>query len=52
MNRVLKVAKDMNLEYYGQNFDLACTMFIKVRQSRADELQQRLAKTASIALLQ
>jgi uncharacterized YigZ family protein len=42
MNQVLKVVKDMDLECYAQNFDLTCTMNVKVRKSLVEQLRKRL----------
>ena len=42
MNQVLKVVKDMDLECYAQNFDLTCTMNVKVRKSLVEQLKKRL----------
>ena len=42
MNRVLKVLKDMNLECFGQDFNLNCTMNVKLRKSQVEEMKKRL----------
>ena len=42
MNRVLKVVKDMNLECYEQNFNLNCSMMIKLKKSQSCLMKKRL----------
>jgi uncharacterized YigZ family protein len=43
LNKVLKVVKDMNLECLEQDFNLTCTMRIKVRKSWVEQMKNRLA---------
>ena len=50
MNRVLKVLKEMNLEYYEQNFNLnndtpnevKCTMNVQIGKTQVNQLKKRL----------
>ncbi|MDR1171544.1 MAG: YigZ family protein [Bacteroidales bacterium] len=50
MNRVLKVVKGMNLEYYGQDFNLDCTMSVKVRKSLAGQMKKQLEPVESLKI--
>ncbi len=50
MNLVLKVVKDMNLECYGQDFNLSCTMNVKVRKSLAEQMKKRLELVESLKI--
>ena len=51
MNRVLKVVKDMNIECYGQDFNLICAMNVKVRKSHAEEMKKRLESVESLNII-
>ncbi len=48
MNQVLKVVKDMNLECYDQDFNLSCSMKVKVRKSLAGQMKKRLELIESL----
>ena len=42
MNRVLKIVKDLNMECYEQDFNLCCSMMLKVRKSQSNLMKKRL----------
>ena len=48
INQVLKVVKDMDLECYGQDFNLTCTMYVKVRKSLVEQMKKRLETVEGI----
>jgi uncharacterized YigZ family protein len=48
MNQILKVVKDMDLECSNQNFNLDCSMQVRVRQSLSTTLLQRLERVESL----
>lgn len=50
MNQVLKVIKDMNLEYFDHVFDSSCTMKIRVKRSQIEEMQKRLELVESLQI--
>lgn len=50
MNPVLKVMKDMDLECYGQDFNLSCTMKVKVRKSLVEQMKKRLNPVKSLTI--
>ena len=50
MNQVLKVVKDMNLDCYGQDFNLTCAMSVKVRKSLAEQMKKRLETVESLKI--
>ena len=52
MNRVLKVVKDMNLEYFGQDFNLHCTLNVKVRKNRVEEMKKRLEAVETLKIIE
>ena len=43
MNSVMKVLKDMDLEFEDQKFDLTCTLTLKVWERRMDKLLSHLS---------
>lgn len=43
MNSVMKVLKDMELEFEDQHFDLSCTLTLKVWSRRKDRLLSKLS---------
>ena len=47
MNHVLKIVKDLNLECLEKTFDIECTINVKVRQSRVEEMKKRLEGTSN-----
>jgi len=51
MNRVIKVVKDMNLECFGQDFNLLCTMNVKVRKSQVEEMKKRLEAIETLKII-
>ena len=51
MNRVIKVLKDMNLECFGQDFNLHCTMNVKVRKSQVEEMKKRLEAIETLKII-
>ena len=51
MNHVLKVVKDMNLECDGQDFNLTCTMNVKVRKSQAEQMKKRFETIESFIFI-
>ena len=50
LNKVLKVVKDMKLECYEQNFGINCTMNVKVRKSRIEEMKKRLEMVETLKI--
>jgi len=50
LNQVLKVMKDMDLECYEQDFNLICTMNVKVRKSQVELMKKRLELIESVKL--
>lgn len=50
MDSVLKVIKDMNLEYYEQKFDLCCSMKVKIRAGLSQQIIQRLSLIESLKI--
>ena len=48
MNKVLKIVKEMKLECFGQDFNTDCTVNIKVRITRAEEMKKRLETVESL----
>ncbi len=50
MNQVLKVVKDMDLECYGQDFNLTCIMKVKVRKNLAEQMKKRLELVESLRM--
>jgi len=51
MNQVLKVVKDMNIECFGQDYHLNCTMKVKVRESQAEEIKKRFEAVESLNII-
>lgn len=55
MNHVLKVVKDMKLEYYGldfnQNRELYCTMNVKVKKDQSVQLKKMLEPFKSLKMV-
>ena len=49
MNRVLKVVKEMNLEYYNLNSDAICTVIVKLRETQAGQMKKRLEMVAVVS---
>ena len=50
LNQVLKVVKEMDLECYGQDFNLICTMNVKVRKSLVEQMKKRLELIDSLKI--
>ena len=48
MNQVLKVVKDMYLECFAQDFNLSCSMKVKVRKSLSEQMKKRLEVIESL----
>lgn len=44
MNDIMRAVKEMQPRIVAQNFDNLCTMHLTIRESRADELVERLRK--------
>ena len=44
MNDIMRTVKEMQPRIVAQNFDNLCTMHLTIRESRADELVERLRK--------
>ena len=51
MNRVLKVVKNMNLEYFGQDFNMNCVLKVKVRKNQSEEIKKRLESVKSLKII-
>ena len=51
LNHVLKVVKEMNLEYYEQDFNLNCTMKVKIRKSLSGQMKKRLEQVESLKIV-
>ena len=50
MNQVLKTAKDMDLECFDRNFDLGCTMKVRVRKSLIGQMKKRFELIESLKI--
>ena len=50
MNRVLKVVKDMKLEYNNLNGEINCTLNVKLRKSLVSEMKKRLETVESLVI--
>jgi len=50
LNRVQKVVKDMNIECFGQDFNLNCAMNVKVKKSQAEEMKKRLETVETLTV--
>ncbi len=48
MNQVLKTVKDMNLECFDQNFDLSCSMKVRVRKCMIEQMKKRLLSVSNL----
>jgi uncharacterized YigZ family protein len=50
MNHVLRVVKDMELECFAQDFNLVCSMKVRVRKSLSAQMMQRLERIGSLTV--
>ena len=50
LNRVQKVVKDMNIECFGQDFNLNCAMKVKVKKSLAEEMKKRFETVETLTV--
>ena len=50
MNDVMRIVKEMQPEGLGQQFDNACTMMLSIRQSRSQQLLERLRNVESMSI--
>jgi len=50
MNRVLKVVKDMKLEYYNLNGEINCSMNVKVRIDHVSQMKKQLNLIKSLKI--
>lgn len=50
MNDVMRIVKEMQPEVLGQQFDNACTMMLSIRQSRSQQLLERLRNVESMSI--
>ena len=50
MNPVLKVVKDMDLECFAQDFNLTCTMKVKVPKNLFGQMKKRLEQVESLKI--
>jgi hypothetical protein len=48
MNDVMRILKDENIEQLTHHFGLDCSVDISVRNSKVDELQEKLKKINSV----
>jgi len=48
MNEVMKVVKDMNPEIVAQNFDLDCTMTLRIRKDEMPRMKEKLEKIETL----
>jgi len=51
LNPVLKVVKDMNLECFEQDFNLNCSMKVKVQKNLSEQLKKRLEQVESLEIV-
>jgi len=51
LNPVLKVVKDMNLDCYEQDFNLNCSMKVKVQKNLSEQLKKRLEQVESLEIV-
>jgi uncharacterized YigZ family protein len=50
MNGVMKIVKDMSPKVLSQEFDNLCSMRLAIRQSRAEQLIDKLSKTEGVTV--
>ena len=50
MNGVMKVVKDMSPKVLSQEFDNLCSMRLAIRQSRAEQLIDKLSKIEGVTV--
>ncbi|MDR2036454.1 MAG: YigZ family protein [Bacteroidales bacterium] len=50
MNQIIKVTKDMGLECFSQDFNMACSMKVRVRKSQTEQMMQRLELIGSLKI--
>jgi uncharacterized YigZ family protein len=48
LNGVMKIIKEDNPQIISQQFDMDCTMVLRIRKSEADKLKERLLKVESV----
>ena len=46
LNKVLKIVKDMNLECFVQDFNMICTINVRVGKSQVEQMKKRLNAAA------
>jgi len=51
MNRVMKVVKDMNLEYYNLTGEINRTMIVNVKKSLISQMKNRLGTVVSLKIV-
>jgi uncharacterized YigZ family protein len=51
LNGVMKIIKDDNPQIISQQFDMDCTMTLRIRKSEATRLKERLLKVESVKVL-
>ncbi len=50
MNDVMRIVKEMQPQIIDQQFDNLCTMTLSIRQSRAEQLLERLSKVEGVEI--
>ena len=50
MNDVMRIVKEMQPQIIDQQFDNLCTMTLSIRQSRAEQLLERLSKVEGLEI--
>lgn len=50
MNGVMKVVKDLNPQIVNQEFDMDCSMTLRIRRSLMSQLRERLLKVDSVSI--
>ena len=48
MNDLMKVLKDQNIEQFNQNFGLNCSLQISVRNSKVEQILEKLSKIETV----
>ena len=50
MNDVMRIVKEMQPQIIDQQFDNLCTMTLAIRQSRSEQLLERLSKVDGVEI--
>ena len=50
MNDVMRIVKEMQPQIIDQQFDNLCTMTLAIRQSRSEQLLERLSKVEGVEI--